>query len=308
MNEKNGQKSCSHSHATAPHVHGNEVKTLRVVILTFATMVVEVAAGYITGSMALLADGWHMGTHAFALGITWLAYILARRHANSPDFSFGTGKFGILAGYTSALFLGIAAISMLYQSVERLISPIPIAFNEAIVVAVLGLIVNAASIVIMQDHGQDHGHGHHHDHSFRAAYLHVIADALTSVLAITALLTGKFLGWTFLDPVMGMIGGLLILRWAGLLLKQTARILLDGRAPGDIHEQIRRELESDTDSLVTDLRVWYLSSQHLAALISVETGKPRAPSEYRQRLEAMHNLQHVTVEVLHRKSESITTP
>jgi cation diffusion facilitator family transporter len=307
MNEKNRQKSCSHSHATAPHVHGNEVKTLRVVILTFATMLVEVAAGYITGSMALLADGWHMGTHAFALGITWLAYILARRHANSPDFSFGTGKFGILAGYTSALFLGLAAISMLYQSAERLISPIPIAFNEAIIVAVLGLIVNAVSIVIMQGHGHDHGHDNHHDHSFRAAYLHVIADALTSVLAITALLTGKFLGWTFLDPVMGMIGGLLILRWAGLLLKQTARILLDGSAPGDIHEQIRRELQSDTDSNVTDLRVWYLSSHDLAAVVSVETGKTREASEYRQRLRSIRNLDHITVEVLHRKNESSST-
>lgn len=308
MPHKNGQKSCDHTHATAPHVHGNEVKTLRVVILTFATMLVEVAAGYITGSMALLADGWHMGTHAFALGITWMAYILARRHANSQSFSFGTGKFGILAGYTSSLFLGIAAISMLYQSAERLISPIPIAFNEAIVVAILGLIVNAASIFIMHDHEHDHGHGSHDDHSFKAAYLHVIADTLTSVLAITALFTGKFLGWTFLDPVMGVIGGLLILRWAGLLLKQTATILLDGKAPGDIHEQIRRELESDADSHVTDLRVWYLTSHHLAALISVETGKTREASEYRQRLEAMHNLQHVTVEVLNRNSVSITAP
>jgi len=307
MHDNNGQQSCCHTHETNAHEQGNEIKTLRVVILTFATMLVEVAAGYMTGSMALLADGWHMGTHAFALGITWLAYILARRHANSPDFSFGTGKFGILAGYTSALFLSIAAISMLYQSTERLISPIPIAFNEAIVVAVLGLLVNAASIFIMKDHGHDHGHGNHHDHSFRAAYLHVIADALTSVLAITALLTGKFLGWTFLDPVMGMIGGLLILRWAGLLLKQTARILLDGRASGDIHERIRRELESDADSHVTDLRVWYLSSHHLAALISVETGKTRQAREYRQRLETMRNLQHVTVEVLHRNSVSIPT-
>jgi cation diffusion facilitator family transporter len=281
-------------------MHGNETKTLRVVILTLATMVIEVAAGYLTGSMALLADGWHMGTHAFALGITWFAYILARKHAQSPVFSFGTGKFGILAGYTSALFLGVAALSMLYQSAERLIFPVAIAFNEAIVVAVLGLVVNAASIAIMHGHGHGHDHGHQHDHSFRAAYLHVIADALTSVLAIAALLTGKYLGWTFLDPIMGVVGGLLILRWAWSLLKQTGHILLDGSAPEDLQGQIRTALEEDDDSLVTDLRVWYLGSHDLAAMANIETGRALSPADYRRRLEKIHGLHHITVEVHHR--------
>jgi cation diffusion facilitator family transporter len=291
------QATCSHTHGIQAEEHGNENKTFRVVILTLGTMLIEVAAGYLTGSMALLADGWHMGTHAFALGITWLAYILARKHAHSRIFSFGTGKFGILAGYTSALFLCVAAVSMLYQSVERLLFPVTIAFNEAIAVAVLGLIVNAASIAIMHGHGHDHGHGHQHDHSFRAAYLHVIADAMTSVLAIAALLTGKYLGWAFLDPVMGMVGGLLILRWAWILIGQTGRILLDGRAPDEIYGQIRMALESDNDSRVIDLRVWYLGSHDLAALIAVESGEARIPGDYRQRLENIHGLHHITVEV-----------
>jgi cation diffusion facilitator family transporter len=297
MHDADRHHDCCHDHGHAADIHGNETKTLRVVILTLVTMVIEVAAGYLTGSMALLADGWHMGTHAFALGITWLAYILARRYAHSPVFSFGTGKFGVLAGYTSALFLGIAAISMLYQSAERLIFPVAIAFNEAIVVAVVGLAVNAASILIMHGQGHGHDHGHKHDHSFRAAYLHVIADALTSVLAIAALITGKFLGWTFLDPVMGVVGGLLILRWAWSLIRQTGHILLDGRASEDLHGQIRTALESDNDSRVTDLRVWRLGSDDLAALASVETGRGFSPREYRHRLENIHGLHHITVEV-----------
>ncbi|ABA88146.1 metal ion efflux pump, CDF family, putative [Syntrophotalea carbinolica DSM 2380] len=300
MHDINDPTTCNHAHNHEIHEHANESKTLRVVILTLATMLIEVAAGYLTGSMALLADGWHMGTHAFALGITWLAYILARRHAHSPVFSFGTGKFGILAGYTSALFLGVAALSMLYQSAQRLLFPVTIAFNEAIVVAILGLVVNAASIAIMHGHGHGHGHNHQHDHSFRAAYLHVIADALTSILAIAALLTGKYLGWAFLDPVMGMLGGVLILRWAWSLLKQTGHILLDGKAPEAIYGEIRTALESDNDSRVTDLRVWYLGSHDLAALASVDTGQALSPGDYRQRLEKIHGLHHITVEVHHR--------
>ncbi|MBU1023206.1 CDF family Co(II)/Ni(II) efflux transporter DmeF, partial [bacterium] len=235
----NFARNYSHSHITGVARPVNERRTLQVVILTLVTMVAEISAGYITGSMALLADGWHMGTHAFALGISFSAYVLARRHADSPSFSFGTGKFGVLAGYSSALFLGAAALFMIYQSIFRFVHPVNIAFNEAIFVAVIGLIVNIVSILILQDrehhhhhehnheHDNKHNHSHHQDHNYRAAYLHVIADALTSLLAITALLLGKFYGLIFMDPVMGIVGGVMICRWSYHLIRATAFILVD---------------------------------------------------------------------------------
>lgn len=300
----------SHSHDTGSVNPENERRTLQVVILTITTMAVEVAAGYVTGSMALLADGWHMGTHAFALGISYAAYLLARKHAESGYFSFGTGKFGVLAGYTSALFLGAVALWMIIESTTRFFHPVNIAFNEAILVASIGLVVNVVSIFILHDkgthdhhhehshdHEHDHSHHDHHDHNYRAAYLHVIADALTSILAIIALLSGRFLGWNFLDPVMGIVGGILICRWSFQLTRSTLLILLDGGVDRKIHEMIREAVESDNESRIADLHLWRISSHEMAVVISVVTGRNRTAEEFLARLKGIPDITHMSVEV-----------
>ncbi len=298
-----------HEHQFDGVNHENEKRTLRVIILTGVTMVVEIVAGTLTGSMALLADGWHMGTHAFALGITYAAYVMARRFAGSPRFGFGTGKFGVLSGYTSALFLGATAIYMIVESVTRFINPVTIAFNEAIIVAVGGLVVNVVSIWMLHAGDTHHGdHGHHHDHhsshdhqkhdhNMRAAYLHVVADALTSILAIVALIAGKFLGWAVLDPVMGIVGALLIAKWAWGLLRSSALILLDGNDDRSISTAIVDAIESDSDSIVGDLHVWPLNSTDLAAAITVVAKENRSPMEYCSRLSDLARLKHTTIEV-----------
>lgn len=292
----------SHSHHFGASDRSNEKKTLRVIFLTFATMVVEITAGALTGSMALLADGWHMGTHAFALGITWFAYIMARKYSGNKRFSFGTGKFGVLAGYTSALFLGATAIYMLYESMIRFVAPVQIAFSEAIIVAVVGLLVNVLSIWVLHstgDHGHSHDHKHHghrHDHNLLAAYLHVVADALTSVLAIVALLAGKYLGLVFLDPLMGIVGGLLIGKWAWGLLKSSGIILLDGNEDEQIRMAITEAIQSDKDSRVADLHIWHMSSYELAAIVSVVSREQKSPVDYYDRLAPLERLKHVTIE------------
>ena len=298
---ENTAKELQHSHEFGDISHANEKKTLYVIVLTALTMGVEITTGMLTGSMALLADGWHMGTHALALGITYFAYVLSRRYQSSKRYTFGTGKFGILAGYTSALFLGATALYMLWESMLRFIHPVEIAFNEAILVAVVGLVVNVLSVWMLhtgdhQHHHHDDNHDHKHDHNLRAAYLHVLADALTSVLAIVALLAGKFFGLTFLDPVMGIVGGVLIWRWAWGLLKSSAMILLDGSTTKEVTKTILEKIQEDKDSHVIDLHVWQLSSNGLAAIISVVTKENRTPSEYYSRLSIIKNLQHITVE------------
>ncbi len=281
----------------------NESRTLKVVILTAVTMVIEITAGYMTGSMALLADGWHMGTHAFALGFSYMAYRLARRLKDSDLFPFGTGKIGVLAGYTSALFLGAAALWMIYESVSRLINPLEIAFSEAIGVTVIGLAVNLASVLILHGRDSSHSHdnlhpaGHGHDHNFRAAYLHVLADTLTSVFALVALFSGMLLGWTFLDPVMGIVGGLLISKWAWSLIRNTGAILLDGNAGEDICKKIQKAVESDNDSRVIDIHAWRIGSAETAANVSLTTASNRTAEEYRARLHQSLNLNHLSVEV-----------
>ncbi len=294
----------SHRHESGDINAANERRTLLVVLLTGMTMAVEIIAGHMTGSMALLADGWHMGTHAFALGISYIAYLLARKHNNSEHFSFGTGKFGVLAGYTSALFLGLAAIWMMFESVTRILNPVQIAFTEAIWVTLIGLAVNLASVLILHqpDHHHHHSHdeaaGHaHHDHNYRAAYLHVIADTLTSVFALTALLAGRFLGWAFLDPVMGIVGGLLISRWAYLLIRSTGVILLDAGVAAGVKARARELIEADTESQVVDLHVWRIGSRDMALIVSVVTGVKRKAEEYHARLKSLPHLAHVSVEV-----------
>ena len=294
----------THNHESGDINASNERRTLLVVILTGITMTVEIIAGHWTGSMALLADGWHMGTHAFALGISYVAYLLARKHNDSGYFSFGTGKFGVLAGYTSALFLGIAAVWMIVESLARIINPVQIAFTEAIWVTFIGLAVNLASVLILHQsdhhhhHDHDHGAAHEHrDHNYRAAYLHVIADTLTSVFALTALLAGRFLGWAFLDPIMGIVGGLLISRWAYQLIRTTGLILLDGGIGATIKSRVREAIESDNESQVTDLHIWRVGSRDMALVVSVVTGAMRNAEEYRSRLKLLPNLAHISVEV-----------
>ncbi|MHB8708073.1 MAG: CDF family Co(II)/Ni(II) efflux transporter DmeF [Desulfuromonadales bacterium] len=305
----------AHSHESSDINTANERRTLHVVLLTGTTMAVEIIAGHWTGSMALLADGWHMGTHAFALGISYAAYLLARKHMHSEVFTFGTGKFGVLAGYTSAMFLAIAAIWMMAESVIRLVNPVQIAFTEAIWVTLGGLVVNLASVMILHqgehhhDHDDEHDHdehghehppahdAHHHDHNYRAAYLHVIADTLTSVFALTALLAGRFLGWTFLDPVMGIVGGLMISRWAYLLIKATGLILLDGGVDDAIRNKARELIEADNESRVADLHLWRVGSKDVALIVSVVTGAGRQAAEYQERLKGLPGLAHISIEV-----------
>ncbi len=208
-----------HTHSSA-----HERKTLIVIILTLLTMVAEIVFGYLSHSMALLADGYHMGTHALALGLTYIAYILIRKYKNSPRFPSGTDKIGTLTAYTSSLFLGFTGLWIMWEAVQRLLRPVPIIFNEAILVAVIGLAVNAACIIVMENGDATHKHK---DYNFKAAYYHILADALTSILAILALVIGKYLGWTCLDALIGLLGGILIVRWAVKLLKDTVAVLID---------------------------------------------------------------------------------
>ena len=211
----------------------NEKKTLIVIILTVITMIAEIAYGYWTHSMGLLADGYHMGTHALALFLTYIAYVLIRKLQNSPFFPLGTDKIGTLAAYTSSLFLGLTGLWIIFEAIKRLINPLTIQFDEAIIVAIIGLIVNGVCILIMEDkhHHKTHKHDEHNhehkDYNFKAAYYHILADALTSILAIAALLVGKYLNIILFDSVIGIIGGLMILKWAIGLIKSTVAILID---------------------------------------------------------------------------------
>ena len=291
-----------HPHNFTPVNPANERKTLSVVLLTAAMMGLEIAAGALFGSMALLADGWHMGTHAAALGITLFAYRFARRQTNNPRFTFGTGKISVLGGYTSAVVLLVVALLMGIEAIGRLVSPQPIRFSEAIVVAVVGLGVNLLSVWLLgtnhHPHEQDDLDHAHEDHNLKAAYLHVLADALTSVLAIIALVAGSFLGWVWLDAVMGLVGGLVITRWALGLLLETGHVLLDGQASEARVTKVRALLEADADNRVADLHVWQVSERDAAAIISIVTHYPRPADHYRSLLTSLPELAHVTIEVI----------
>jgi cation diffusion facilitator family transporter len=288
-------------HDFAPCSKSNERRTLYVIIITAITMIGEIVFGWLTGSMALLADGWHMGTHASALGIALFAFIYARRNANNPRYTFGTGKVGILTAYSSAILLGASALYMIYESIVRFIHPVDIIFNQAILVAVIGLVVNFICVIILQEQGHHHHHEHErtheHDHNLRAAYLHVIADALTSVLAIIALFAAKYFGWVFLDPVMGIVGGLLIGRWAVSLLKSTAKILLDCDIPQETVSKISDKLKQDKEVDILDLHVWRLGSNATAAIVSLSDKSIRPPSYFHEQLKNTPELKHLTVEV-----------
>ncbi len=278
----------------------NARRTLWVVVLTAAMMVAEIAAGLMFNSMALLADGFHMATHAGALGVAAIAYAYARRHARSRLYSFGTGKVGDLAGFASAVVLGLSALGIAWESAIRLFDPQPVAFAEATIVAVLGLVVNLVSAALLgggHHHGHDHDHhgdhAHHdHDHNLRSAYLHVLADALTSVLAIAALLGGRYLGWVWLDPAMGLVGASVIAAWSWGLMRDTAAVLLDKTDPG-IEAEMREQVEGPGDARITDLHVWRVGPGAYAAIVSV-VGVDTAT--VRERLAPVHEIGHLTVE------------
>ncbi|MBE9561532.1 MAG: cation transporter [Proteobacteria bacterium] len=283
----------NHNFVTA-HEHG-ERRTLQVLILTALTMMVEIIAGSIFGSMALLADGWHMGTHVVAFMITIFVYRYARKHANDPAFTFGTGKVSILGGFASAIALAVVALVMVIESTQRIFNPQIIQFNEAIAVAVLGLLINIISAFILKDN--HHHHGHEHDHNLKAAYFHVLADALTSLLAIIALFAGKYYGWNWLDPVMGIVGAIIITRWAYGLLKETSPILLDSSIEEEYKEAIKNTIEQDSDNLIADLHIWKVGANHYAAIISVVTHFPKPSEHYKQLLQDFDKLSHITIEI-----------
>jgi cation diffusion facilitator family transporter len=292
----------SHSHNFIPDFSGAERRTRPVIGITAVMMVLEITVGLMSHSMALLADGWHMSTHVTAFVITAIAYYLARRHASNARFSFGTGKIGVLGGFASAVVLSVVALLMAGESVRRLFVPLTIHFNEAIGIACLGLIVNLTCALLLKDdhhyrRGDGHGSGHHHDLNLRAAYLHVLADALTTFLAIVALTGGKFFGWAWLDPVVGLVGSGVVFSWAYTLLRDTSGILLDWTPlSSDLPEEIRRALESDGDSLVTDLHVWQVGTGKFAAIISIVAHEPKSSDDYRELLREHEELVHVTIE------------
>jgi cation diffusion facilitator family transporter len=322
-----------HDHAFDTGNRHGERRTWIVVAITALTMVVEIVAGMMTGSMALLADGWHMATHVIALSIAGVAYLLARRWSRDERFAFGTWKIEVLGAFSSALLLGVVAIAMAIESVHRLLDPTPIEFGPALLVAVIGLVVNLASAAVLgqsHDHGHEHdahdhhGHDHHgHDHhahapaqehahahgddhdarrrhqdmNLRSAYVHVLADALTSVFAIAALAAGYWGGWSWLDAMMGLVGGVVIAAWAKRLIADSARVLLDREMDSPIVTRVRDAIETDRDAEVADLHVWRVGRASYAVVVSVVAHEPLSPSEYRDRLGGIESLAHVSVEV-----------
>ena len=336
----------SHSHRFDRGNREGEARTRSVLVLTLVTMVAEVAAGWWTGSMALLADGWHMGTHAMALGIAALAYAVARHHGDDSRYAFGTWKIEVLGGFASALVLVLVAVAIAAESALRLWRAEPMAAQPALIVATLGLVVNLVSAWLLHgagshhgahaqqghsgsshgaghshgrahhDHGHDHRHGHEYGHgpagaahaqparsssaadlNLRGAYLHVLADALTSVLAIAALSAALWLGWWWLDPLVGVLGAVLIAVWAKGLLRESAKVLLDREMDHPLANELRTALEADGDAKVADLHLWRVGREQFAAIVCIVADAPLAPAAYRERLSAHHELVHVSVEV-----------
>ena len=327
-----------HTHSFDPGNRAGERRTWIVVGITAVTMVAEIVAGMVTGSMALLADGWHMATHVVALSIAGFAYVLARKWSGDERFAFGTWKIEVLGAFTSALLLGVVALAMVWESASRLVHPEPIQFGAALVVAVIGLAVNLVSALVLgsHDHGHEHGHAHeahahaHHDHghaheghdhahhdaghshepanrarpeakhhdlNLKSAYVHVLADALTSVLAIAALAAGLWAGWSWLDPAMGIVGAVVIAVWSKGLLADSARVLLDREMDSPIVGRIREAVQCDGDTEIADLHVWRVGRASYAAVITIVAERPQEPATYRKRVAAIDSLVHVSVEV-----------
>jgi cation diffusion facilitator family transporter len=293
-------KTLGHEHTFGQELRKpGENRTWIVIALTGTMMIVEIAGGIIFGSMALLADGLHMASHAVALAINAIAYMYARRHAADARFSFGTGKVNALGGFTGAILLAGFALLMAYESVERILEPVEIQFGNAIIVAIVGLVVNGASVFILGEHHGEHDAEHHgeHDHNLRAAYFHVLADALTSFTAIFALLAGRYFGAAWLDPVMGIVGSVLVARWSIGLLRDTGRVLLDRQADEETRERIRASIEEKGPDEVTDLHMWSIGPSIFNLNITVVSENPRSADEYKSRLPEGLGIVHSTVEV-----------
>ena len=315
-----------HSHVFDAGNRAGEVRTQIVIVVTALTMVVEIAVGWWSGSMALLADGWHMGTHVAALAIAALAYRFARRWAGDSRFAFGTWKVEVLGAFASAIVLGVVGVAVAFESVLRLARPEPVDFKFALIVAVIGLVVNLLCAFLLEGAGghshagHDHGHGddhHDHDHAaqdhasndhhahgthgqdlnLRAAYIHVLTDAFTSVLAIVALTAGLWLGWSWLDPMMGLVGAIVIAVWAVGLMRDSARVLLDREMDSPLVGAVRSSIESDGDAQVADLHVWRVGRERYACIVCVVADAPLAPDAYRARLAALPSIAHATIEV-----------
>lgn len=292
-------KRWQHHHDFAVIHEKGELRTKHVLVLTAVTMLIEIIAGTAFGSMALLADGWHMGTHVTAFMITLFAYNYAKKYAYDSTFTFGTGKVSVLGGFASAIALAVVALMMVVESVQRFVNPLEIHFNEAIGVAALGLAVNIVCAFLLRvDQGHVHGNAHHHDHNLKAAYLHVLADALTSLLAIFALLFGKLFGWSWFDPMMGIVGAAVIIHWSYGLLRDTSKILLD-RSIGDNLSDIKSIIESDSDNRISDFHLWKVGPNDYAAIISLLTHYPKPIEHYKNLLKGKHELSHITIEVHH---------
>ncbi len=298
----------THTHTFGQdEVRAGERKTLLVIAITATMMVVEIITGSLFGSLALLADGIHMASHTAALLIAAVAYIYARRNAGSQHYSFGTGKVNALAGFSSAIILAIFALSMVWESIQRFISPVEIEFNQAILVAAIGLVVNVACALILNSgghsHDHDHDHEHHHhsheDHNLRSAYLHVIADALTSVLAIFALLGGKYFNLVWMDPLMGIVGAVMVSRWAFGLMRDTSRVLLDRQVSADLQAKIVQAIEDGRGDRVSDLHIWAIGPGIYAAILAVVSAQPRSPQAYKALLPEHLGIVHASVEVHH---------
>jgi cation diffusion facilitator family transporter len=297
-----------HSHVFLGDTHErNERKTWAVIAICAAMMFAEIVGGWWFGSVALIADGLHMSTHAGALLIAALAYTYSRRYVNDSRLTFGTGKFGDLAAFTSAIILAMIALLIGYESADRLVNPVPIAFDQAIPIAVVGLGVNLLSAYLLRDghdhhHQHDHSHAHqnshvHQDHNLRAAFVHVMADAAVSVLVIIGLVAGRQFGWIWMDPIMGLVATIVILSWSWTLIRSAGAILLDVCPDPSLSQKIALRLEQGSDR-VSDLHLWRLGPGHLAAVISIVTHNPRPTEQYKRRLSGLLGLSHVTIEVV----------
>lgn len=308
----------THSHDYLGHAHDDNARRTKAVAWLSAVMMVgEIVAGYWTGSMALLADGFHMATHVGALGIAAVAYSYAKRHVANPRYSWGTGKVGELAGFGSAVVLGIVSLFIAYESITRLAAPHPVIFGDAIMVAVLGLAINLISAFMLSGghhghhhhhHGHGHDHGHHHDHghapdqhggdtNMRAAYVHVLADALTSVMAILALVAGRYLGWVWLDPAVGLLGAIVIANWSVGLMRQASSMLLDAADP-ELASEVRARIEGPGDTRIQDFHIWRIGPTAHAVVLAVEgVAAPLSSGTIHDRLADMPAVGHVTVEI-----------
>lgn len=301
MQTKTLLENLSHSHSFDDTNQRAKTNTLYATILTFMMMIAEIAAGIIYNSMALLADGWHMSSHALALGLSFFVYVMATKYKNDIRFSFGTFKIEILGAYTSAILLLVVAFFMAFHSMERLLNPVDILYKEAIFVAVLGLIINLVCAWLLKDdhshHNHEH-HDHHHDINLKAAYLHVLADALTSILAIVALVAGMLWGAAWLDPVMGIVGSVLVFVWAIGLIKQSGKILLDANMDTPVVEEIIEVIKnSKVRATIADLHVWSVGKGKYSCILSLEVEEDIDSDYFKKELEIHEELVHITVEL-----------